>query len=183
MTRASRQQGYTLVEMMMAFVGLLAVSVVVFLTLSSSSQHFTFSTKAASSQSALRNALDTMESELQWANRNTVVVSSHNASSRIDFQIPTAVVNGVAQLSTTITYRVDVSTLDANANGVSDEGSLVRIQDGQTRVVCQRVKAGGLTVTQTGDSLVLQLAVIMPNARGGEMDYTGTTTILLKNGS
>jgi type II secretory pathway pseudopilin PulG len=182
MKRPDRERGFTLLEMMMAFIGVLAVAAIVATTLSSSSQFVGASVKRGSSQTALRSALDALSSELQWANGTTMIISQFNGSSRVDFKVPVAVVSGAATLSTTITYRVDPSTLDANGNGVPDDGMLVRVQDGVTRVVCQRLSNGGLLVTRAGDQLTLHVEVMMPDDKGGVMKYAGDTTVQIKNG-
>jgi hypothetical protein len=84
-------------------------------------------------------------------------VTQDFGSSRLDFRVPTGTVGGAVTWSSTITVKYAPSNLDADHDGKADDGALVRIQDGVTRVLCNEVPVGGFAVAVNGANLALTL--------------------------
>jgi hypothetical protein len=95
--------------------------------------------------------------ELRWAEAGTLLVTQDSGSSRLDFRVPTGAVGGAVTWSSTITVKYAASNLDADHDGKADDGALVRIQDGVTRVLCNEVPVGGFAVAVNGANLALTL--------------------------
>jgi len=94
-----------------------------------------------------------IERELRWAQASTLLVTTVNGSSCLSYRIPASIVGGVITWSSTITVEYQNSILDANDDHLVDEGSIVRIQNGKTRVLCDYVPKGGFSAVLTGRAL------------------------------
>jgi hypothetical protein len=165
MTARKRQSGFTVVE--------LAVTVGVSLVL------FAFVTQAIrglmqlSSESLVAGRLEeaaghvttSMASELRWADPTTLLITAQNGSSRIDCQLAEGYDGTQTIWSTPVTFRYEPSPVDTNENGVLDEGSIVRIQDGRTRTLCRNVAQGGLAISVQSETVEVEVTVFGQGAR------------------
>ena len=102
--------------------------------------------------------------DARWADGGAMVLSMSNGSRRIDLRTAVDLVGGNPVWSPTVTWRVLPSSSDSNGNGIVDEGQLVRIQNGVTRVICDDVVPSGFTATRAGDTLEIQVRLLRVNA-------------------
>ncbi|HEU4420397.1 MAG TPA: hypothetical protein VFT55_15785, partial [Planctomycetota bacterium] len=98
--------------------------------------------------------------DARWADGKALVLSTSNGSRRIDLRTAVDFAGGKPVWSPTVIYRVVPSSSDGNGNGIADEGQLVRIQHGVTRVICDDVVPGGFTATRAGDNLAIQVRLL-----------------------
>jgi len=159
MNGAARQAGLSLVELMFTVVAAVALLCTT-IQLGRSSRMLTSSTLArghlvmAAEQALLRSGRD-----LRWAQPTTLLITTENGSDRADFVVCTAFDGDEPQWSTPITLRVEPISGDANRNGAADEGQLVRIQDGETMVLCRNVTKGGFSLKR--DDFLLEAEVTL----------------------
>jgi hypothetical protein len=95
--------------------------------------------------------------DARWADGGALLLSTSNGSRRIDLRTAVDFAGGHPVWSPTVIYRVVPSSSDSNGNGIADEGQLVRIQNGVTRVICDDVVPGGFTAIRVGDNLAIQV--------------------------
>ncbi len=124
---------------------------------------------------------DRIERELRWAQATTLLVTTLNGSSCLSYRVPASIVNGVVTWSPTITVEYQNSYVDANDDRVVDEGALVRIQNGKTRVLCDYVPKGGFSAVLTGTSVALSLTLQLTDAGKRVVASTETDTVSLRN--
>jgi len=157
LARARLRSGFTVVEMMISLGLVLAVIAVVGrFQLSTAGLLTTTSSRGRLNESAM-HALESVASELRWAEATSLVVSVQNGSTRLDFQTPVGYAAGNPVWSTVITYQVDAATVDWNGDNVINEGRLVRVQNGKKTVLCDYVIPGGFTAALGGSNVLLQL--------------------------
>lgn len=118
--------------------------------------------------------------ESRWADGTAMLLSTSNGSRRIDLRTAVDCVGGVPVWSPTVTYRVDPSSSDSNGNGIVDEGRLVRVQNGVTRVICDDVAPSGFTATRVGDRLSIQLRLLEVH-NGRPVTVTAATSATIRN--
>ena len=129
-----------------------------------------------------QGAIESLSAELRWAESASVIVLAENGSSRVDVQVPTDWVAGAPVWSSRIVYRVLPSSVDANDDGVLDEGRLVRDQNGDVRVLADNVPLGGFTAVQAGNNLLLGLQVSKINHETGQvLSGNAQTSISFRN--
>lgn len=120
--------------------------------------------------------------ETRWADGTALLLSTSNGSSRADLVTPVGYddATDTPLWSTTITYQVVPSANDANNNGVVDEGCLVRVQDGDTRVICDDLANGGFSATRTGNEVAFQVR-ILKLYRGRTITVDAATSVTIRN--
>ena len=126
-------------------------------------------------------AMEKVSCELKWAEADSLLLTSEQGCSRLDFRVPLGFAAGAPVWSQVITYKVVPATGDANGNGIKDEYRLVRQQSGTSdRTVCNDVRAGGFVAARTANNLLLTLRV---ERRGDGKNYRheATTSVTLRN--
>lgn len=183
MTRR-RGRGVTLMELMIAMVILLAVSSSVYAILSSSTTSYTNQTRLALLQDNTRLALDQMANELRQADRSTLAVTTVGSGSQatqvVTFHAPTGFAAGKTTWSGVMEYRFGNSALDNMVDGVTGEGSLVRVENGVTRRLCDYVKPGGFLVTRSGNNLKITLTLVINDERNRVLETVLDTSVTLR---
>jgi hypothetical protein len=179
--RNHSETGSSFVEFLLAMVGSAVVCGLTLSALTTSSNFYGDSMGVAVIRSQARRAVDALSEEIQWGDPASIIISQENGADRIDFQVPAAVTGGSAVLSSPITYRWEASNVDANHNGISDEGQVVRIQNGNRRVLCHYVKPGGLTIQRSDEQIALRLELFTATGEGTLTQVEGTTSVTLHN--
>ena len=95
--------------------------------------------------------------------------------------MPIDYVSGSPVWSSVVTYVVVPSTTDANGNGIQDEGALLRVQDGQSRVLCDEVVPGGFQATRDGDTVTVQV-LLLERHDTQTISAGAAATVTLRNG-
>lgn len=122
-------------------------------------------------------------SELRWANPATLLLTVESGSTRVDCEIAEGY-DGVTTLwSTPVTFRYVPSPVDENENGVLDEGTIVREQDGRQRVLGRHVSAGGLEVTALNGALQVRVTLFADDRQGRELEATTAASAQVLNRS
>ncbi len=152
------QAGFTLVEMMISFSLCLLLMGLVIEASAASQQMSGTSLSLGRLEEKASKASFLIASELRWAQPDTLLITVDNGSDRIDFVKADGFVGGLMIWTTTITYMYQPSPVDANGNGIADEGTLVRIQDGKESVISRNVVEGSLSIDRDEDFLLVQLA-------------------------
>lgn len=154
-----REAGLTTLELAIGL-GLLSVLVGVVVLSQRSALSLVSQTTTSSllDENGLR-AAEILASDIRWADTSTFLITKENGCDRIDLNVPTGFAGGAPVWSPTITYRAEPSLIDANRNGVLDEVRLVRIQNGETRKVCDYMIPGGFSATTNGESVSMQITL------------------------
>lgn len=118
--------------------------------------------------------------ETRWCDGGALVMSKSNGSDRLDLCTALDYVAGVPVWSPTITYQVLPSPNDGNANGILDEGQLVRTQGGATRVICDHVVPGGFTATRVDDNVTFEVHLLGRHL-GRPVAVTAATSTTIRN--
>jgi len=118
--------------------------------------------------------------DARWADGGAMLLSTSNGSRQIDLRTAVDLAGGNPVWSPTVTYRVVPSASDSNGNGIADEGQLVRIQNGVTRVICDDVVPSGFTATRTGDTLEIQVRLLRVHC-GRPVTVTAATSATIRN--
>lgn len=181
-TSGTASSGFTLVEVAIAAVILsMILGAVVAVQGSLGGLNSTTSVSGTMVAKA-QGAIEIMSAELRWAEGGSVILLAENGSARVEFQVPVDWVAGAPVWSSRIVYRVLPSTIDANDDGVLDEGRLVREQDGLTRVLAENVVLGGFTTNRAEENLVLGLQVSKINHETGQvLGGNAQTSISFRN--
>jgi len=145
----------------------LLISVTIFVALVGSLTEIFRSYSATSSQFRAQGSLDEkawrvtdlIRRELRWAQGSTLLVTSESGSGRLDFRTAAGFVGGATTFSSTITIKYVPSVVDANHDHKVNEGSIVRIEDGRARVLCDFVPIGGFVATLQGADVALDLTL------------------------
>jgi prepilin-type N-terminal cleavage/methylation domain-containing protein len=119
--------------------------------------------------------------ELRWAQTGTLLVTAADGSSRIEFRVPAAVAGDVVSWSSPIRYEYATSNVDANHDHAVNEGAIVRIQDGRTRVLCSDVPPGGFSAAVSGSSVTLTLHLQAVDSRRRAVSVQATRTVSARN--
>jgi hypothetical protein len=122
-----------------------------------------------------------IERELRWAQASTLLVTTVNGSSCLSYRVPASIIGGVITWSSTITVEYQNSNVDANDDRVVDEGSIVRIQNGTTRVLCDYVPKGGFSAVLTGASVAMTLTLQLTDAEKRVVRSQATDTVSVRN--
>jgi type II secretory pathway pseudopilin PulG len=118
--------------------------------------------------------------DARWADGGAMLLTTSNGSRQIDLRTAVDLVGGNPVWSPTVTWRVVPSSSDSNGNGIVDEGQLVRIQDGVTRVICDDVVPSGFTATRTGDTLEIQVRLLRVQS-GRPVTVSAATSATIRN--
>jgi Tfp pilus assembly protein PilW len=124
---------------------------------------------------------DEIARELRWAQASTLLVTTVNGSSCLSYRIPSSIAGGVVTWSPTIRVEYQDSNLDANHDHHVNEGSIVRIQSGATRVLCDYVPAGGFIAALNGASVTLNLRLQLTDADRSVVSSQATDTVSVRN--
>ena len=130
----------------------------------------------AGSQAALA-----MTSEIRWADPTLLLITTEAGSDRLDFRVVADYVAGTVLWSPMITYRYEPSPVDWDGNGVLDEGTVTRTQNGDRRVICRRVGAGGLVIDQDENTVSIQLTLFATDDDGLIHRRSVQTSVTLMN--
>jgi type II secretory pathway pseudopilin PulG len=179
--KSSRQAGMSALELVITaaiFASVMAGVVTVIRTATSDS-----------TQQSARGSLDEkawqvterIERELRWAQASTLLITTVNGSSCLSYRVPASIVGGVITWSSTITVEYQNSNVDANDDRVVDEGSIVRIQNGKTRVLCDYVPKGGFSAVLTGASVAMTLTLQLTDAEKRVERSQATDTVSVRN--
>jgi hypothetical protein len=133
-------------------------------------------------QERASRALESIAADARWADGAAFLITPQYASSRLDFPVATGFVGGATTWSPVITYVVQPSSIDANGDGVINEGRLVRIQSGQTHLLCDDVVAGGFTAVRAGQNVVLTIHLALKDPQTKRVvNVNEKTSISLRN--
>lgn len=111
-------------------------------------------------------------SELRWANPETLLLTEESGSTRVDCEIAEGFDGAATLWSTPVTFRYVPSPVDENENGVLDEGSIVREQDGVPRVLGRHVSQGGFAVTTDNGTLSVRVTLFAEDRQGRDLQAT-----------
>lgn len=174
--------GFSMVELVVAFaVTLVLMGGLVQANLASSKLTDASATRGRLEEAAAR-ALSSMAGELRWAQSNTTLITADTGSSRVDFIVAQGWDGTATIWSTPVTFRYEPVAADTNENGVADEGIIVRLQDGQRRVLCRNVPLGGFTVQRVEDRLDLNVDVFGTTGAGELAQASAATSTAFVNG-
>ena len=182
MKRPSLQSGFTVLELIVSIavtailVGMLSQATGASKKLSSTSLNLGRAQEAAS------QAVLTIASDLRWAQPDTMLITQENGSDRVDFLVAEDYDGTQTVWSTPISYVYQPIAFDANGNGLPDEGRIVRLQDGNQRVVCRNVELGGLALERNEDSTTVQIAVFSMTSDKQLLKGNAKTSVTLVNG-
>lgn len=170
--RHGGRSGFTLAEAVVT----LAVSLVLFGLLFQAAEGLIRLSSTSLTSGRLEEAAGrvtaAIASELRWANPDTLLVTSENGSSRVDCEIAEGYDGAVTIWSTPVIFRYEPSPQDDDENGVLDEGSVVRIQDGHTRTLCRHVPQGGLVVLGEGGTISVSVTAFAEDRQGRDLRAT-----------
>jgi prepilin-type N-terminal cleavage/methylation domain-containing protein len=182
MNTKSKRAGFTMLETMITLVILCVVFASASYVESSATGLLSSSTSVDYMQEKASQALESIAADARWADGAAFLITPQYGSSRLDFPIATGYVGGVTTWSPAITYVVQPSSIDANGDGVINEGRLVRIQGGKTHLLCDYVVAGGFTAVRNGQNVVLQIRLaLLDHATRRVMNVNERTSISLRN--
>lgn len=186
----NRRRGLSLLEVMIAMAILAMLANMLYYALFKSSEQYKIDMGTASILEKARGAMDEMARELRTADRATVLLDTFNGASRLRFNACLGVDGaGNAIWSSQITYQfVADPLLDANNNGIVDEGLVQRLQVGTAdRLFCNYVVGApnGFIVTRPAignqTSLTLSLTLVVTDERNRPLTRVITTTIDMRN--
>ena len=182
MTAASRRgvAGFTLVEMLVGAGIMIAVGAACIGGQLAATNQMNESAALGALEECAIFAVKEVAFDSRWADGTAMLLSTSNGSRRIDLRTAVDCVGGNPVWSPTVTYRVDKSSSDSNGNGIVDEGKLVRIQNGVTRLICDDVAPGGFTATRVGDNLSIQVRLLRAN-NGRPVTVTAETSATIRN--
>ena len=179
--RTRADSGFTLVELSIGAAILVLVLLVVGGAHGAVTRLVSTTSTIGTLQQRTMVAVEKLSGELKWAEADSLLVTSEQGSSRLDFRVPVGFAGGEPLWSPVITYKVVPASGDANGNGRKDEYRLVRQESGtHDRTICNDISAGGFVATRTSNRLALTLRV---ERRGEDKNYRhdATTTVTLRN--
>ena len=184
MRRMSPRAGTTTVELAIAAALLLSAMGAVLSTASTTLSLWGSMTRTGRLEEGAARLVDGMVEELRFADRATLVLTEANGSARLDFRVPVGfdAADDEVEWSGIVTYQVAPSPFDADANGLLDEWQLLRVEGGATRIVADRVRAGGFTASFVDDRLELSLS-LAGSDRGRALTALATTAVAPRNRS
>jgi Tfp pilus assembly protein PilE len=181
--RDRTRAGFTLIEAAVTVTVSLVLFGLVFQATQGLIQLSSTSLAAGKLEEASGRISTTIASELRWANPETLQLTVENGSTRVDCEIAEGYDGTNTLWSTTVTFHYVPSPVDENENGVLDEGSVVREQDGITRVLGRHVSQGGLSVTSEDGTLVVSVTVFAEDRQGRDLEATTTASAQVLNRS
>lgn len=131
-----------------------------------------------------QNGLDAVSAELRQAGLSTI---TGETGSSITFRAAKAVVMGFPVYGTPITIRFEYDPqetdngLDDDRDALVDEGRLVKVQDGETMVLCPGVQEGGFVLARTNRTVGMTLTLETIGERGKRHRRTFQGTIVIRN--
>jgi len=173
--------GFTMIEVMIATAVTILITSFLYQILYGSQRLSSTTLSLGRVEEAGSRATLAMASEIRWADPALVLITNEAGSSRLDFRVVDDYVGGTVLWSPMITYVYEPSPVDWDGNGVLDEGTVTRTQSGDTRVICRRVRTGGLVITQDENTVSIQLTLSATDDDG--LIHTGTvqTSVTLLN--
>ena len=188
------ESGFSLLEMITA-TSISAVAFVILISaLGASSDTYLSLSRVGRAEEDGRRAVDSIANDLRMADKDMFVITMENGANRVDFRVPTGytaeevddhggVTPGSVTWSTSVTIRYEPSSVDANMNGVVDEGRLVRIEDGRERVLCNYVEAGQFSVVRSSDHVAIRIGLIVSDGSGHLVQRSVETSVEFRNAS
>lgn len=174
--------GFTVVELSIGMAIMSIILVAVLLTQHSAQRLISHETESESLDQKAHRVVEAVASDIRWADKTSLLVTQDNGSDRLDLRTPTGFADHETVWSTVITYRIVPSNVDADKNGVLDEGRLVRIQDGVARTLCDQVVAGGFLATMVDDNVRIRLSLVGRDSPSDVLQAThAQTSISLRN--
>lgn len=181
MTDTSSQDGVTIVEFAIGLAILSAFALAMTQIVPTSATLASTATVLGRLDEAVGQTTMAVGSELRWARPDTLLITTDNGCDRADFVVATDYVGGATTWSTAIVIRYEPVDGDANDNGVADEGNLVRIQDGVTRVLCRNVDHGSFTIVDDAGRIQVGITVFGRASSGEVLRRTGQYSTNLVN--
>jgi prepilin-type N-terminal cleavage/methylation domain-containing protein len=181
-------RGFTLVELAIASGILSLVILAIYSLMHSASDSYIRDTARQTLQDNARRLMDEMCAELRDADRNNLLVTTGSYGSTIRFRKAASFDSGAGSTvwSNFIEYRCVASTVDANANGIVDEGRVIRVGPDasgatKTTVLSDYVQQGGFTAVRTGDKLDLAVTLFTLAKGKQRLDISLTSSVALRN--
>ncbi len=122
-------------------------------------------------------------SELRWADPDSLLITAESGSSRVDCRLAEGWDGAETVWSTPVSFRYVPSNQDTNENGVADEGSIVRVQDGRTRTLCSNVTEGGFVIGVENGAVTVEVTVVALDREGRALAGTSQAAAHLLNRS
>jgi len=183
MRRLKRIVGFTLIEVMIATAILVIVASAIYGIFAGSSRFYATTVSLEHIQEQARRGVDQIAEELRLADQATLVITTVSGSNQVVFRRITGFSGGAPQWSANITWNYQTSPVDANGNGVVDEGRVVRTLNGVSITLCHNVLQGGLVFTRTGDNVLIRLTLIGLDGQGKLIQTFAETSVTLRNSS
>lgn len=178
---ARRQAGLSLLEVVIsAAIGLLLIGVLLGVVRSSLLLSQTSLQDGQREETGQRVA-NRLAKELRWADPDTLLVTTENGSSRLDYRTVVDYDGTDIQWSPVISVRFEPLGVDWDGNGVADEGEVVRIENGRREVLVRGVPAGGLQVAGVGERLTLSLELPQGRTAVGPPARAVQASVALRN--
>ena len=175
-----RNDGFTLVEVMISSVVLGVLVLAVYALLHQGSASYADASRDNTLQENSRRVLDRISEELRMANPATLIVGTQTSGGSLSFQVSAGFKSGVMTWGTVIQYQLQPSIVDANTNSIQDDYKLVRIQDGQSVKLCDYVQAGGFVLSQAGTRITITLNLGMVDEKRRPVASSVTTSVSLR---
>jgi len=176
----------SLIEILVATGVLAVLASLVYALMANSSQTYASVVRLTHIQEQARRVIDELDQELRVANPATMVFTPTVNPTQVQFSVLTGydTATKTPQWGAPITWGYQARTaqqVDANENGLLDEGTIVRTQGGRTITKCQCIEAGGVTFTVTGNYVVIRLTLISVDAKKLVMRTYLETSVRLRN--
>jgi hypothetical protein len=172
-----------MIEIIIATAILVIVVTSIYGLLAGSSRFYSASVSLEHIQEQARRVVDELAQEMRLADQATLAITTVNGSNQVVFRRITGFVGGVPQWGTNVTWNCQSSAVDANGNGVVDEGRVVRTFNGVSITKCHNVVTGGLTFTRTGDNILIRLTLIGIDSQRKLIQTFAETSVTLRNSS
>ena len=177
-----QEQGFTLLELSISGAILLLLVSAIYGVLSRTTSSANDLMRMGLIQENGRRVLDGLAREIREADGAAIVITTTpDGSKAINFRVPTKYVALPVVWSTAIQYQYETSFLDHN--NTQPVNRIVRIQDGVTQRLCDDVKQGGMTITRTGDNIVIRLTFVVTGERNKILESFVETSVTVRNNS
>jgi hypothetical protein len=157
------------------------VLVAVYTGMADSSTTYSVGVRTSHIQEQARQVVDQLADELRQADDASVSITSVNGATQVSFVKNVGFSGGNPVWSSTITWGYSASYVDANENGVQDEGRIVRTENGQSATLCHHVKPAGLSITLTGRNAVIRVTLIHVDLHRQQIETFVETSVTIRN--
>lgn len=168
-------KGLTLLEILIATVILSLLLVLAYSVLGPLPEVYSDSVRRANLEEAARRAVEEIARDLRVADGATLTVSSYRGSDRVKFRAPQKYVEEGVVWGPMVQYRVEPSKVDANRNGVADDGRVVRVENNSVRTICHFVPPGALSFKRQGNNVFIRLELSSSAGAGAPVVETSVT--------